>query len=227
MSLSKEQLGRAIQLNLGGREDQEEKIQLGMELALEEIGMIHSFPGLRDEPTDLAIVAGESSVDLPDGTLAIYGAVFVNSTSSYRVRIKTRDWVSKRYPNPTADPTGTPVYGYRHEGKFNFVPFSDGTYAIRLSLGKAPGFSATTDLPTVQYLSEAIIAFGTAYVFRSIERWKTAEFWSKRGNEVAQKAKIRDMRANGNQNTPDVSEGGVTRGDYWDNPFMDSPYRSL
>lgn len=173
----REELRNLVISNIGGRTDKNSLINSALNLALEDIAERLSTQELETEDTTV-IAEDDYRIALPDGFLQVTSARLIDSTSSYPMEIKPADWVTDRFPNPSADSTGRPYYGYVQGGYFYFVPYSDDDYSITLSVKLVPNaLSDDADYPTVKYIDRCIVAWATYYVYQSMQQYQDAKYW--------------------------------------------------
>lgn len=97
-----------------------------------------------------------------------------------------------------------------------FVPYSDGSYSVRLTVYTFPKFAADGTTPIEA--SRALIDYGTAYCMDGIERFKSSREWYEKFRASAASAIKSDRDEAGIEHGSDSREG-IVAGNYWDDPF--------
>lgn len=168
---------RSLVIDNTRRSDKTDLINAAIDLALEEIGLVHDFR-LMSEESDLSVAQSAASVALPSDYYQVLEARLIDGTESFELQIKDKNWVVERWPNIASVPEGTPTVAYEENGTLVLAPRPNRTYTIRVTVSKLPS-SLTSDSssPTIAGISHAIVAWATAYVFKSIQQFEAARFW--------------------------------------------------
>jgi hypothetical protein len=182
------------------REDKEDLILTAITFALNDIAQEHDFKLMKAE-VDLALTEDSSSVALPDDAVQILQIGFVEATDSltaYPLPLRQRNEVLRTYPNIAALSASRPTEVYEHNGQLYLNVKSDGDYILRVSYTKYPPELEEEDsVPLIPKLEHAIVAWCTAYVFRSIQMHDDADRWMLQYNIALRKAIAADERRSG------------------------------
>ena len=117
-------------------------------------------------------------LNITSGYHHLLEARLIDSTSSYPLEIREKDWVTQRYPNPAADSTHKPVFAYEEGKKMYLTPYADGVYTVTGTVSSLPtDLSADADESDIDGANQALICYATWYMFDSIEEKGTAAIW--------------------------------------------------
>lgn len=225
MAFSKINIRTAVQDNIG-RTDKDSVIDNSITLALEAIGRRHRFRVMRTE-SDLSIVADDLLIALPSGTVDVHEARIIDGTSSYPILLKTKKWITDRWPNIDGDSKGKPVRAYVEGSNLYLQPQCDDSYTVRLTVTKYPTLASDSDTLSIPGVDECVINWCTAYVLRSYEKFQEAVQWERRF-ETALKFAMKDDRArdavdfraeDSNSVANRVGYGNVQSSEPWLDPF--------
>lgn len=179
------------------RDDRETVARVGVKLALEEFPKFYDFDVLR-QSTDVTYLTGASTIDLPDGLLKLREVRIMNGLQSYQLLVKNREFVTRLFPDLDTISTGRPIYCYIEGSKIYFAPRTSIDCSIRLSWIILPAFSTTDDSqsvsPDVPLISKYLIAYGTAWVFKSLQLFNEAQQWFAEATNELQAAIMFDQR---------------------------------
>jgi hypothetical protein len=160
-----------------GRTDKDIYIDTYLKRAVVEIGRRHNFKSLQVE-TDLSIGENAVSIPLPSDTIRLLEARLINGTQSTPMPIYSKAVVVRQYPSISSMQTGVPSMGYEQNNVIYFLPPSNGSYTIRVTCIKAPAAllapGDTCDIPDSE---DALVAYATASVYRSLQQYQDATYW--------------------------------------------------
>ena len=209
MALTRAQLRAIVQKTTGqDSSDMESHINTSLDLGLRSLCSRYDFRDMRSEPDDLSIGADDESVSLPTGTHHLLEARLIDGTNSYRLSIKTKGWLTKRYPNISSRSTNRPVCAYIENGSLFPYPISNESYSIRLSVSILPTFASDSTELSVAVLESPLISWATAFIFEMMQQFESAPAWKQRSFLEFEEAKLSDMRDN-----TDRSHDGARRTD--------------
>jgi hypothetical protein len=177
--LTRSELVTAVTANTN-RTDKNSVIYTAADLAQRNIARCGQLFRSLFESFDRNIAAGDSTISFPDYTRHVVELRLKDlaSTTSYPLTIKDKRWIVQRWPNPAIDPQSKPEYGYVENGAFYFIPYSNGDYVISGTVYKDPApFDDSSQALAVDGSEEAVIAYCTSYVFRSIQQYDAAREW--------------------------------------------------
>lgn len=165
-------------------------------LALSEMSQIHDFDILRGE-TDVQLSSGATLVALPDGVFQLRDIIVIDpsSTNGWRLQLRSKYWVTNRLPNLGVQLSSTPFAAYTEGNYIVVAPPSSRDLTLRVVYTQQ--FEALDEdaaEPAVNTIVNAIIAWATAYVFRSIEEFASADQWMREYGRALQHAITADRR---------------------------------
>ena len=193
--MNRSQLRTLVKANIGNRTDKDTIINMALEIGLNQSVNLHFFKSLMSE-YDSDIDEEDNSITLPTTTFQLIEARLINGTSSYPLEIKTKNWMSSRFPNAADDSEGIPLYGFLEGGNLYFYPISNGSYTIRYTICEKPSFDESDSvLNPIPALDNYLICFATAYTMRSLQMFDFADIWDRKANEALQVAIIGDRKS--------------------------------
>lgn len=193
---------RNLILATTNREDKQSVADSAIDLCMVRLGQLHEWQQTRGDVVQ-AIVQGTSSFVLPAGTRRIIEIRFINDLLSYPMRLLPKVVALRYAPYPPSLPQLRPTICYREtaangDDKIYLIPTSDGTYSLEYTTGENPTIgSADSDVANIPDLDEAIIAFGSEYVFQSVSMLQEAAAQKARFDELVMIAIRADKRRPG------------------------------
>lgn len=179
---------QAVVEDMIARTDKEDVIINGIDFAIKEFTKEHDFQDFISSE-DLTTTSGTSYVALSDESDKIIEARLIDGTNSYSILQKTKNWISKRFPNPDGDPNNKPVYCYIEGGNLYLVPVPDDAYTIRLSVvSSSSDLSGDSSENPLDGLDYAIACWAAGYVMDSIERFDAGQQWRVRAQDSLAKS---------------------------------------
>lgn len=164
------------------RSDKTAIIATGIDLGLVEICARHSFKQHRVN-SSAALVADESTLSLPTDCLQLIGVrvkrgdgVDTADQPGAVVDIKAKAELVQLYPDLTdAAVTGVPKYCYEENGVLTFLPKANLSYEIQITYDTLEVLTSDEDTVNATMIDSALIAYATAYLFRSISMFQSAQ----------------------------------------------------
>lgn len=204
-----------------GRSDKLTLIRSAIDIAIQELSAERLWIDLLTT-ADATVSAGAESVDLASDVARVTSVRLINDTLSYSIEIRPQTWIAQRFPNPSADPTNKPVYGYLQGTALYLIPLPDDDYTVRYSYYPVHSdLNASTDEITIRGADKAVMAYAIAFVFRSIEKFIEAEQWQSQYDKFLMSAKKLDkgntailQQAVPRSDCPPVMPG------YWEDPLV-------
>jgi hypothetical protein len=182
------------------RRDKESLILTAIGFALNEIAQLHDFKLMRVE-ADVSFTSGDMSIAIPNDAVQLGEIRFVESDESlvaYPIALVTKNYSVRTYPNAAAVAAGRPSELYENGGQLYFNAPSDGDYILRMTYFKYPEeMTQGTDTPLIPKIEQAIVAYCTSYVFRSIQMYGDGDQWMNRFRESIMVAIGADKRRSG------------------------------
>lgn len=170
---------RNLVISNTSRRDKAALINTAISLVMAEITQIHEFRTSRVE-ADLTLSASTQTVILPSDVFQLLPDVrLLDSTASSVSRIvplKEKTWILQRYPNLGVTVESWPAFCFVDDesGLLTFVPISAQDWTVRIEYHKL--FVEVTSDATIidRQITNAVISWATAYVFRSIQMFTEA-----------------------------------------------------
>jgi len=186
-----------VEVILGDRDDKTAVINQGLDLALFEFSQMYPFKELLSI-ADIGIVDTNLYVALPANFHHLIEVRLIDSTNSYPVEVKTKEWVVKKFPNIADGSSDRPRYVYVEGANLYMAPKNNGTYTLTMTYGIAVSSSYfTTDVTVnpVPDLDNALVFYAAAFTFEQMELPSTSDRWYAQANTAFQKA-VRANRRN-------------------------------
>jgi len=182
----------------------------------------------------IAIASGEYIVAMPTGTLEIRSIERWSSqtpgsgdTQAGKLREKSLEWLSYRYPNLPSQVTGRPRWWTRSKyGQILIAPPSDGVYYIHVRRTLIPAAlvtaSSTVSIIPDQY-DQAVIAYAVGAGFEVLRQYDAAQVWMKkfenwRGLAILEDKSAPDLEFTGEGYQGPGATPSVTPDNYWELP---------
>lgn len=201
MGMTLAQLRTLVQANVN-RPDKTVVVDAGLNFGLDELTRRHTFKGRRSE-VPVAIATGDTSVSVPEGMTNVSNLRLQNSDASVvsTICFKAKNVLLRQFPQLTiANIQGMPAYAYEEAGQIFFFPEASQEYTLLVTGDSQGGFlAAETDTVGIDGIDEALVAYATAYVFRSIQQNEEAGIWGANFERLAVTAIRNDNRRSGEE----------------------------
>ena len=219
MALTRAQI-RTLVLDATGRTDKTTLINTAIDLGVEEFSTQYRWSDLLVE-ADATLAIDVQFVVLATDVARIIEIRLIDGNNSRTLRIRSKDWLVKHAPNPSANNTGKPTFGYLQGTTLFVVPIPDEAYTIRYSYYKLSA-ALTTDAQTVdvRHSGAAIAAYATYWVFQSIEKHEDAERWLATYLKLLDSAKRTDKENSVTTQMFDQRGDILISGEFWLDPFV-------
>jgi hypothetical protein len=161
------------------RTDKDDVARRGIIFARDQIFGKHKFR-LNLLETDLAVTSGTLSVDLPTdfGNLReVRWLLDASSTSAWNIPVKRKEWVIRRYPNPSSINSSYPYVAWLEGSRLKFLPSPTVDGIIRISYDAKPTMTSDDDANSIIGLDEVYVGYATAQVFKSLSLFSEAQSW--------------------------------------------------
>lgn len=216
------QLRTRISSNIGNRTDKNTIIDEALNEGLEELVKRHYFRDAISEMADVSVVADASSVALPSDVHQVIEARLIDGTLSYPFIVKSKKWVTSRWPNISEDNTGKPTLGYIEGDSLYLYPVSSGSYKIRATVVSFPDpLIENGDVPGIKNVDSVLTAYATSEVFASMQDFESAGWWLGKFERRIQEAIRSDQKETANDLIvdPSPSTSRSTGTQPWLDPF--------
>lgn len=204
-----------------GRSDKTSLIRTALNLAVAEVSSRHLWSDLQTE-AEVTINSGEGSVELAADVARIAEIRVIDGTNSRSLLVRPKTWLVQRCPDAASRSTSRPTYGYLEGRTLHVIPWSDTTYTIRYTYFKLhPTLDTNTSEVLIRHAEQAVVAYATYWVFKSIEKHEDAQQWLATSEALIMSAKKIDQSNSVvlKLATP-RDEPGLDYGDYWLDPFV-------
>lgn len=194
------------------RDDKTDIADSSIDLAFDRLGQMSEWQQTRLEET-VAITPNASSFALVTAVRRLVEIRLIDGVRSYEMLLMAKHEALGRYnSNPTAFPAGRPFFCYRETDSgvdtINFFPISNGSYSIKYTASFPPAIGPNDgDVANIPDSDECIIAFGTAYVFRSVGAFQMAQPWDQQFEMLAQRLILSDNRRPGQNTQAQLHDG--------------------
>lgn len=97
---------------------------------------------------------------------------------AHPIPIREKKWIDTHYPDPLQMSTGRPIWCYEDgaNGRLYFIPFPAAVYSIELTIYTRPTVATAGNTIGVEFDS-VLVAYATAYVFNSLEKFDSGASW--------------------------------------------------
>ena len=213
---------RNLVIDTTGRSDKESLINSAINIALNKVSSSHLWNDLLTEAS-LTLTVDATSVSIESDVRRLVEVRVLDGLSSYKLRVRSMDWVVKMFPDLSIHSSRKPRYGYLQVTTLHFVPKYDSTYTVKYSYYKLhPDLTNDTTNILILQADEAVIAYATHWVFKSLQLHEDANQWlglfavelanAKRADRSSAVEFVADQRG----------RNVYTSGDYWFDPFVRS-----
>lgn len=161
------------------RSDKLSVITDGLNFGIDELTRRHVFRALRTE-VSVEVVADDSQFPIPEGMTHVSNIRVLNGeTLVHTLCVKSKNTLMREFPSLGRElSTGTPAHGYEEAGIIHFFPTASQTFTMLVTGdGQGGHMESETDTPGIEGIDEALIAYATAHVFRSIQLYEDSGFW--------------------------------------------------
>jgi hypothetical protein len=168
---------RALVEQTTGRSDKTTVINSAINTALNKISAAHLWSEL------LTVGTGSLTVDAESFTLdstlqRLTRFRILDSLLSYPLTIVNESWVLSQFPDPSAFGSGKPRFGWLRGKVLHLLPVPDSTYNVSYTyFRKHPGLDSDDAEVLISCADDAVIAYTTYWLFRSIEKHEDANQW--------------------------------------------------
>ena len=169
---------RTLIIATTGRSDKETLINSAINIALRKVSAEALWNDLLTE-ADVTTGADDTYVTLADNVRRLTEVRWIDGLNSSRIVIQPKTWIIRLYPAPDELPSGVPLFGYLQGLRLYLVPpVAEADYTIRYSYYPLHAdLSDDTTETTIPQADEAVIAYATYWVFKSLEQHDDAERW--------------------------------------------------
>lgn len=182
MSLTREQLRNSVIANTN-RSDKADLINDAINMALDEITMRHTFKSKKQQ-ISVSVVAEDTSFVIPEGINRLLSVRVENSDGNvfHNLVIMPKARLERTFPALGQNNiSGIPTYGYEENGVVYFLPKAVAAYSFLVTGDSLSGtFTSDSDTCLIPGVDPCIIAWATAWVFKSIEQFEDASVWDQR-----------------------------------------------
>lgn len=151
-------------------------INSAIDLAVVKVSLIRYWPQLQVAAT-VAIVLDDLSVALATDAIRVTEIRLTDGTSlAWRLKIRQKEWIVRRYPDPSFLSAGKPRWGYIENKTLFVLPKSDASYTIDYTYFRVhPALATDTDSPLIDGIDAAIVSYAIYWVFRTLQQLEDAK----------------------------------------------------
>lgn len=182
-----------------GRSDKIGQIDTYLDFALDQLSKLYPFDALRGE-INIDLPTNATQIQLPNTLFQIIELRLLvpnTPTLSYPMELHRKRWFVEKFPNVVgATISGRPLYCYREKNQLYLDRHANGDYNIRITAYTLDKFGAASDTPRLNMCYEAIVAYATGCVYKSIQMYDDAMFWLgefNRNANLAMKAEQKEI----------------------------------
>lgn len=212
---------RALVIDHTGRSDKTALIDSMINTALKKVSAEHIWRDLLTEAS-VTMIPAQSFVDLVATLRRLSEVRIIDGLNSYKLIVRTKSFLIERWPDFDSQADGKPRFGYLEGVRLHLVPPPDEALTLRYSYYRriADLTDDTTDI-VIDIADEAVVAYATYRVFKSLQQHEDAALWFADYEELMKDAKMMDR-------STAVELHGVPRDfwgtpiptDYWVDPFL-------
>lgn len=206
-----------------GRTDKESLINSAINLALTEISSRRNWLDLQTEG-QVTLLVGQDNIDLGSEAQRVTEIRVLDDDNSHRIRIRPKEWLVSRFPNPAQYSAGRPSWGWLEGSRLFVLPIADANYSVvYTSYILHPELTEDSDVVVIRAgVDRAIIAYATYWVFLSIEKHEDAKVWFASFESMLRTVKDVDRKNSViiHEGTPRGSDEPAVHAEYWLDPFV-------
>ena len=185
---------RTLVESVTGRTDKTTLANSMLDLGIKAFCRRHSFRDLESE-SDLTTTDGTTYVVLPTNTRRLIQASFINDTQSWPLDLRTKKYLTDRWPNISSLSENKPVKGYVEGANLYLFPVPDDAYTIRVTVETSPAsFASDSTENPVESLDLALVEWVSAFIFSAVENFDIAAYHRSLSSEAFSEAVRDDIR---------------------------------
>ena len=144
---------------------------------LRELARRHPWKDL-DRITEVTLVADTHRYSLATNTRNVYGMRIMDDDDSRVLFERSIQWVNMLEPDLDSRSSAKPTYYAIDGNSYELVPPPDEAYTLYRNEQIWPSLmNALTDTPDIDLVDDALVAYGTAALFRSLQQFTEADRW--------------------------------------------------
>jgi len=160
-----------------GRTDKDSLINIAINLAMTKISAARLWSQLKSDATGVILISTSSVALVADG-LRFTEFRIIDGTNSYPLPIFIKEFVVKRFPDVATMAAARPACGYLQGKTLHVVPITDQAYNFAYSYYRNhPALVADSDLILFDGADAAVTAYGSYWVFLSLQQSEDAAGW--------------------------------------------------
>lgn len=211
---------RNLVIQTTGRSDKSDLINDALNLALDKVSSQRLWSDLLTEG-QATLTTGTQTIALATGVKRLAEVRLMDGLNSYRIAIKTKNWLVNVYPNPDAASDARPAYGYMQGSTLFLVPIPDQDYTIAYSYYRLhPKLTSDGDLLLITHADSAVLAFATYWTLKATMQHEDAEKWFMEYDVAVRDAKRVDAQNTAVTIVADQRGQDPVAGTYWLDPFI-------
>lgn len=174
MAKTRAQLVTSVQGSTG-RLDKDSVIEDGLDFGLGALTRRHRWRQGRST-SEFTLTAADETVTLPTGSTHVFW-VFAQdgTTSGWPVRVLNERMFNQVVPNMGSVADGKPFICWKDGLTLRFAPGAGSAYKLQVRVNKVQSFANDSATSPYEETDEALISYASAYLFRSIENFESAD----------------------------------------------------
>jgi hypothetical protein len=170
------QLREMVIANLGSRSDKNTIINSVLDMALARVLSTERWT-FTNVDVSIDVEDGDSYVTLPNDCGKIMSLTLVDGTSILGVIEKNLDWFKRYLTTISTTTKSTPTICAQEGSILQIYPPADKAYSLNVSYMLSTTLTSDSSTTPSPILDEPIIAYATAYVFKSLQMFQESSLW--------------------------------------------------
>ena len=168
---------RDLVIETTGRADKTTLINSAINIALAKVSTSRLWNDLLTDGS-VTLVVDALSASLDSNLRRLSEARLIDGSSSYKLQIRNKNWIKRKFPDISSMSSGKPVFGYIQGTTLFFLPPTDTALDIEYSYFRMhPNFTDDTTESLIQQADEALISYTTYWIFKSLQMHDDAREW--------------------------------------------------
>ncbi len=203
-----------------GRTDKASLINSMITAALKKVSSEMLWGDLLTEAS-VTLIPNQAFIDLDAATVRLAEVRIIDDLSSWKVDIRTKNWILSRWPDLGSQAFTRPNYAYLEGKRLHMMPGPDTNWTMEYSYYKraADLTDDSTELVPA-HADEAIIAFATYRTFKSLQMHEDANLWFADYRGAIADAKKMDRASAVNTIAEQYGQPRGVRSNYHLDPFI-------
>lgn len=211
---------RDLVISTTGRTDKDALINSAINIALNKVSSAHLWNDLLTEAT-VTLTIDAVSVALASDVRRLSEVRLIDGLNSYAIKVVPKTWLVQRYSDFTSYASTTPRFAYLQGTTLHYIPASDAVDTVKYSYYKLhTDLTDDTTNITILHAGEAVIAYTTHWIFKSLQLHEDAAMWLESFAIELNNAKRADRSPVIEYSAIPRGQGLLTPNEYWRDPFI-------